>query len=119
MGNGFVHVELNTQDLPGAREFYQQLFDWDLSEKEMGPTGPYVLIDTKTEPGGGMLEHPRPGAPSFWLPYVQVDDLRAATDKAKGLGATIIRDNYEVPDWGFLSIFTDPTGATLGLWKPK
>lgn len=121
MGNGFVHVELNTQDLGQAKEFYQQLFEWDLSDREMGPTGAYILIDKGNGEGvgGGMLRHPMPGVGSFWLPYVQVDDLPAATEMARSLGATIIRDNYEVPDWGWLSIFTDPTGATLGIWKPK
>jgi len=30
-----------------------------------------------------------------------------------------MRDVTEVMDMGWLSIFTDPTGAMLGLWKPK
>jgi predicted enzyme related to lactoylglutathione lyase len=119
MGNAFVHIELNTTDLAKAKEFYGQLFDWKLTDTEMGPTGTYVMIDPGDGTGGGMLRHPMPGAPSLWLPYVLVDDLRAATDQAKSLGATIIKDNHEVPDMGALTIFTDPTGATLGLWKPK
>jgi predicted enzyme related to lactoylglutathione lyase len=60
-----------------------------------------------------------PGAPSFWLSYVLVDDIAAATAKTKSLGATIIQDQMEVPEAGTLTIFTDPTGATLGLWQPK
>jgi predicted enzyme related to lactoylglutathione lyase len=35
------------------------------------------------------------------------------------LGAKIVRDVTEVPGVGSLSIITDPTGATLGLGKPK
>jgi predicted enzyme related to lactoylglutathione lyase len=59
------------------------------------------------ETGGGMMKHPMPGAPSAWLAYVLVDDIGAATQKAKSLGTTIIKDVTEV------------TGAVLGLWKPK
>jgi predicted enzyme related to lactoylglutathione lyase len=35
------------------------------------------------------------------------------------LGATIMRDVMEVPGAGTMSIFIDPTGAALALWKPK
>jgi predicted enzyme related to lactoylglutathione lyase len=48
-----------------------------------------------------------------------VEDVPAATQKAKALGAKIMLDVTEVPGAGWMSIITDPTGATLGLWKPK
>jgi hypothetical protein len=36
MANPFVHVELNTTDVDQAKEFYRQLFDWKLTDMEMG-----------------------------------------------------------------------------------
>jgi len=66
-----------------------------------------------------MMKHPMPEEGSAWLPYVLVDDITAATTKAKSLGASIIRDVMEVPGKGSLSIIQDPTGATLGMWQPK
>jgi predicted enzyme related to lactoylglutathione lyase len=42
--------------------------------------------------GGGIMRNPAPGASSAWLPYVLVDDIVAATEKAKSLGATVITD---------------------------
>jgi predicted enzyme related to lactoylglutathione lyase len=118
MANPFVHVELNTTDLAKAKSFYQGLFDWTLEDVPM-PGMDYTMIKVGEGTGGGMMTHPMPGAPSFWLAYVLVDDVAAATEKAKSLGATIIRDVTEVPGAGWLSIITDPTGATLGLWKAK
>ena len=85
----------------------------------MGPTGTYTMIKTGKEPGGGILKHPMPGEPSVWLAYVQVDDIAGATEKAKSLGANIVKNSVEVPGAGWLSIIVDPTGAMLGLWKPK
>jgi predicted enzyme related to lactoylglutathione lyase len=58
------------------------------------------------------------GAPSAWVAYVNVDDIGAATAKAKSLGATILREVTEVPNAGSFSIIVDPTGAILGLWQP-
>jgi len=119
MANPFVHVELNTTDVNKAKEFYGQLFDWTLEDIEMGPSGTYTIIKVGDGTGGGLLKNPEPGMPSFWLAYVLVDDIKAATQKAKFLGATIFKDSIEVPNMGWLSIITDPTGATLGLWQTK
>jgi len=119
MANPFVHVELNTTDLDTAKSFYQRLFDWKLEQHDMGGGMHYTMITVGEGTGGGMMAHPMPGVPSFWLPYVLVDDIAAATERARSLGATIVRDRLEVPEAGTLSIFTDPTGATLGLWQPK
>src|SRR5262249_4278398 len=119
MANPFVHVELNTTDLGKAKSFYSGLFDWKLEDVPMGPGGTYTLIGFGNGTGAGMMTHPMPGAPSSWLAYVQVDDIAASTNKAKSLGANVIKDVTEVPGAGWLSIIMDPTGAVLGLWKPK
>jgi hypothetical protein len=118
MANPFVHVELNTTDLTKAKEFYGKLFDWKLEDVPM-PGGAYTMIQVGQGTGGGMMKHPIPGAPSAWLAYVLVDDIAAATQKAKSLGATVMKDVTEVMGAGWLSIILDPTGAVLGLWKPK
>src|SRR5947207_686896 len=119
MANPFVHVELATTDVDKAKAFYGKLFDWKLEDMPMGPAGNYTMIGVGSGTGGAMLKHPVPGAPSAWLAYVQVDDIAAATAKAKSLGATVMKDVTEVMGAGWLSIIIDPTGAALGLWKPK
>lgn len=117
MANPFVHVELNTTDVAKAKSFYGQLFDWTLEDLPMGDMS-YTMIKVGEGTGGGMMRHPVPNAPSAWLPYVLVDDVEAATSKAKSLGATVMRDATEVMDAGRFSIIIDPTGAALGLWEP-
>jgi predicted enzyme related to lactoylglutathione lyase len=119
MANPFVHVELNTTDVDKAKEFYRHLFDWKLEDMSMGPSGNYTVIKVGDGTGGGLLKNPMPGVPSFWLAYVLVDDIGKATQKAKSLGAKIVKDSVEVPNMGWLSILEDPTGAALGLWQTK
>jgi predicted enzyme related to lactoylglutathione lyase len=79
----------------------------------------YTMIKVGEGTGGGIIKHPVPGAPSAWLAYVQVDDIAAATQKAKSLGATVMKDVTEVMGVGWFSVILDPTGAALALWKPK
>jgi predicted enzyme related to lactoylglutathione lyase len=118
MANPFVHVELQTNDPVSARKFYTSLFDWKLQDVPM-PGGTYTMIDVGGGTGGGMMRNPVPGAPSHWLAYVGVDDINAATKKAKELGAMVVMDVTEVGEVGWMSVISDPTGATLAMWKPK
>jgi uncharacterized protein len=118
VGNPFVHVELNSNDPAKAKEFYGELFQWELEDIPMGDDT-YTLIKVGNGTGGGMMRNMIPGAPSFWLAYVDGDDIHAATEKARSLGAKVMKDVTEVMGMGWLSILTDPTGATLGLWQTK
>lgn len=116
MGNPFIHVELATEDLPRAKQFYKSLFDWRIEEISGMD---YLMIEVGEGTGGGMMENPVPGISSHWLAYVLVDDIAAMTKKAKSLGASVAKDVTEVPDAGLFSVIVDPTGAELGLWQTK
>ena len=84
----------------------------------MGPMT-YTMIKTGDKGIGGMQKVPQAGMPSSWLSYVEVDDIKASTAKAKSLGANVMLDVTEVMNAGFISVITDPTGAAIGLWQPK
>ena len=118
MGNPFVHVELMATDVAKARAFYGRMFDWKLEDMPM-PDGTYTVIKVGEGTGGGLMKNPIPSAPSSFVPYVLVDDLKAATGKATSLGAKVMKDVTEVPGAGSFTLITDPTGALLGLWQPK
>ncbi len=115
MANPFVHLELTTPDVAKSKEFYGKLFDWSFTDNDMGGGMVYTLIKTASGPGGGMFT--MPDAPNAWLPYVGVDDIHTATEKAVSLGATVIRGPHEVPNMGWFTILTDPNGTTIALWQ--
>ena len=118
MAHPFCHLELDTTDPAKAKAFYSALFDWKITDSDMGGGMVYSTFKPSDDsPGGGMMQHPMPGAPSSWLAYVLVDDINAANKKAVGLGAQLIVNTQEVPNLGWFSVITDPTGAHLGLWQ--
>ena len=117
MSHPFAYCELHTADAGRAKDFYRRLFDWKMNDIKT-PMGPY----TELEPGEGFpggLTGTQPGTPSHWVAYVRVDDVRAATAKARELGAQVLADSHEVPDAGWFSLLVDPAGARVGLWQPK
>jgi len=119
MANPFVHIELHSTDLEKAKSFYGKLFDWKLEDVPMGDGTTYTMIGVGTGTGGGMTKQMMPGAPSSWLSYVEVEDIKQSTDKAKSLGATVVQDVLEVMGMGWISVIQDPTGGFIGLWQPK
>jgi predicted enzyme related to lactoylglutathione lyase len=119
MANPFVHVELQTNDVKKAKDFYSKLFDWQLEDTEMPGQGSYTMVKVGEGTGGGMItSQALSGSPPQWLPYVGVNDVVASTKKAKELGARVVMDATAIQGIGTMSIFTDPTGATLALWQP-
>ena len=118
MANPFVHIELNTTDTAKAKSFYGKLFDWQLVDMQIGGQT-YTMIRVGEGTGGGIMKHPMPGQPSIWVPYVEVGDVKARTEKARALGGTVIKDVTEVKDMGLFSIVLDPTGAVVGLWESR
>ncbi|MGE5386444.1 MAG: VOC family protein [Betaproteobacteria bacterium] len=119
MPNPFVHIELQTADVPKAKEFYGQLFNWKLQDVPAPSGGTYTMISVGNGTGGGIYTKTDANIPSHWLAYVGVDDVHAMTEKARGLGATVCVEVTEVGNFGLMSVFIDPTGATLALWQSR
>jgi uncharacterized protein len=117
MANPFVHLELSTPDTTKAKQFYSDLFGWDFKDMDMGGGMIYSTFKPDSGPGGGVFS--MPGMPTFWLAYVGVQDINAATEKAKSLGAKIHKGPDEIPNVGWFTIIVDPTGATIALFQPK
>jgi predicted enzyme related to lactoylglutathione lyase len=110
--NAIQHVELSTTDVGRAKKFYTSLFDWTLRDvSEMD----YTLFKAGENSGGGMYENK--DARSHWIPYVDVDDINASLEKAKSLGATVLKGPAEVPGQGWYCVLEDPTGAKFAMWQ--
>jgi hypothetical protein len=116
MPNPFAHVELNTDDVKKAKKFYQAVFAWKLTDM---PAMAYTMIDVGGGAGGGMQKKQMPEAPTAWLPYVQVDDVKATMAKAIKAGGKPALEFQDIGDMGAIGIFIDPAGAALGVWASK
>src|SRR5207245_3000157 len=61
MGNPFVHVELHTNDVKRARDFYSTLFEGKLKDETMLREGECPMLDDGTGSVGGMVIEPMRG----------------------------------------------------------
>lgn len=109
----FVFTELHASDVHKARAFYAALLGWEY--REVLGVADYALIHSSGATFGAVAAA-KPGA-SSWLAYVGVDDVEAATARARALGATIEVECRVFGRFGTLSVIIDPVGARVGLWQ--
>ena len=110
-----VHLELHTANLARACDFYTRLFGWRAETIAAGSRS-YQALGMGDGIDGGVVEceTDRP----LWLPYVEVADLKEATEQARLLGAAVLLEPREGPA-GWRSVVAASAGAEIALWQPK
>jgi predicted enzyme related to lactoylglutathione lyase len=110
-----VHLELHTANLARACAFYSELLGWRPERIEAAGRA-YLALDLGGSLGGGVVEcgtaHP------LWLPYVSVQAITGATDRAERLGASVLLEPREGPA-GWRSVVAAPDGGEIAFWQSK
>ena len=108
-----------------AKDFYTGLFGWTYDDHPAGPDMVYTMFShnglaacASAEAGPG-----QENLPAHWSVYVTVNDLEAATERARAAGGTVIMEPFDVSPVdgvtvGRMSIVQDKEGAFLRLWYP-
>ncbi len=110
-----VHLELHTGDLAGARSLYADLCGWRQEMVEHSSQS-YLALELGDGLGGGIVECGvrRP----IWLPYVEVEQIHHATERAREHGAALLLEPREGPG-GWRSVIATDAGGELAFWQPK
>jgi predicted enzyme related to lactoylglutathione lyase len=113
MTNDVNYFEIGSPEPEAAKAFYGALFDWNVGEPSMPAR--YSMVN---DGDGGLWDTSQLGGASYAIFYVQVQDVRAAIDRAQELGAAVVVpfvDNGQIE----FAHLTDPQGNRFGIWRPK
>ena len=116
MGNPLCHFEFMSDDPEKCRKFYGSVFGWELDDKSMPG---YTMINTGSEPCGGMMQRPSEAPHACLNVYFQVDDIPGTLERIQAAGGTIHVGETEIPDVGWFAFAADTEGVTFGLFKHK
>ena len=110
-----VHLELHTPDLSGASALYERLLCWRTEQIDVRG-GSYHALTLGVGLDGGIVEcgATRP----TWLPYVEVQEIEAMTERGRRLGASVLLEPREGPA-GWRSVLATSEGGEIALWQPK
>jgi len=118
MGQPVVHWEFWSEDPERVSTFYEMVFGWSINHI---PEMNYRLVETGGTGGinGGIMKPQSGNLPAKLAFYIDVDDLDTYGEKIKEAGGNIIVDKMDIPGVGQLSLFEDPDGRVIGMWKQQ
>ena len=111
----WVWIELWARDPDAMAQFYSVVAGYEITRREQpnGRTG-YLLAS-----GGytrcGIITSPAPKLASAWLPYLRVENVKSAANRAQQAGARVVVPPRATLRDGRVALIVDPTGASLGL----
>ena len=110
-------VDYQAPDTAAAVSFYGSLFGWRTND--LGPeAGGYAMFQKDGANVAGVGPAMGEGQPAAWTTYVNVIDAEATAARADVGGGTILVEPMAVMEAGTMAIFSDPTGAVIGIWQP-
>ncbi|MFE7629250.1 VOC family protein [Kocuria sp. NPDC057446] len=111
-------VDLMASDLGRTQDFYRAVLGWTYSESQP-EYGGYcnALLDGRAVAGLSPTMEGMEDAPHVWSVYLATEDIAAHAARAVRAGATSVYEPMEVGPFGSMGMWTDPTGAVLGMWQ--
>jgi predicted enzyme related to lactoylglutathione lyase len=113
-------VELaGTPDIEASERFYRDLLGWEIPEQSnSAQLGGYRRAQLNGKDVAGASPKMEDDQPCVWATYVSVADADETLGKVRDAGGTVVVEPLDVMGMGKMAIFTDPTGATCGIWEP-
>lgn len=112
----FCWIELMADDPEAASKWFAGAFGYDKTETMPMDNGPYTVLSRNGKGRAGVMGKPAP-MPSYWLPYVLVDDVDEVAARAKANGGQVPMAPFDAKGVGRIGLIIDRQGAALGLIK--
>jgi predicted enzyme related to lactoylglutathione lyase len=114
----FVWHELMTSDTKSAAAFFSKVIGWKPMPWDRDPG--YTTFMLGRRYAAGLMRLPEDaramGAQPSWCTYVGTPDVDGTARLLVSLGGKIIRQPWDIPTVGRISIVQDPQGAVFGLY---
>lgn len=118
-GNPVVWFEIPATDLARAKKFYDEIFDIDVQQLDVGELrfGFFPMKEAGANATGGLVHHPTMYRPSHdgTLVYFAVKDIEAVLARVERAGGRVFQHRKPVGDFGFVGFFEDSEGNRVGL----
>lgn len=117
IANRPVWVDLASSDAQGSRDFYSQLFDWQIEVNPDPQYGGYGMARLGGGDVAGIGPKQDPNAPTAWTLYIGTDEIDDLARRVEASGGTLAMAPFDVGDQGRMAVFRDPAGAFVSAWQ--
>ncbi len=112
-----VHVEIPSADNDAQKAFYGSLLGWQATDIPMGPDFTYTMFDLGNNMGAALSAVSDDVKPGDVILYFDSEDLDADMARVSELGGQVLLPRQDIPGFGSLGIFMDPTGNRVAFWQ--
>lgn len=117
----FVWCNLSSFRPDTTKRFYRKLLGWSYIETAQPDGWPYHVAMAGDRDAASIFEMPKAFQdlrfPSFWMPYIAVDDLQATCDRAVEFGGTIELGPLGWSETDRIVLIRDPLGAGFTVYQ--
>jgi predicted enzyme related to lactoylglutathione lyase len=110
------YIEIPAPNLEKAKRFYGTVFQWEVSDSDLGETA-YAMFQAAGLDGG--LDPRKEVVDKGVLLYLKVEEIPAKLKEIENAGSQVVANKTQViegsDDYGFMALFRDPNGNRLGL----
>lgn len=117
----FTWCDLSAYQPGKARSFYSNLFGWSYNKTKDAEGTSYWIGSTPKGEAAGLFEMPdkfkQIQLPSFWMPYIRVEDIGTTIEMAKTVGAIVEVEPTAFDELSKIALVRDPLGAGFTLYE--
>ena len=111
-------VDLSSSDPAASREFYSNLFGWQIEVTSDPQYGGYAMAKVGGKDVAGIGPKMAPEAPTAWNVYIGTSDAGEVAKKVEAAGGNVVMAPFDVGDQGKMAVFQDPSGAFISACQP-
>lgn len=117
----FCWLDLAATDADSAKAFYRNLFGWT-SHEQLANGGSFTRLRLSHHDIGSVYQLKENlldnGMTSHWTPYVRVNHIEHAIERATQFGGRVVVDPFVVSGVARIALILDSVGAIIGMWEP-
>ena len=122
MPHGDFHwCDLSAYNVERAKNFYGELLGWRFTETAQPDGAPYHIAWTDDGESAGLFAMPVKfrdmGMPSFWMSYIQADDIDRVVERARELGGKVEFGPQDFGAGAAIALIRDPLGAGFTVYQ--
>lgn len=112
-----IWIDISVPDPATFKAFYSAVLGWEYTEP-MQEFGGYcnALVNDKVVAGISPVMEGWPASPA-WTVYLATDDIHATHAGVQEAGGGTVLEPMEVGPFGWMALWTDPTGCRFGGWQ--
>jgi len=114
----FIWTDIFTSDVPAARKFYSELFEWEWRWVNEDPEHLYGMFYQDGVAMAGLAERePQEEGAAYarWVYYISTADVKAAVKATTEAGGRVMLGPLGMPNRGDFAVLADPENAPFGV----